>query len=112
MSAETDPVVLACDLNALTREQRHRHQAVLAQLRESVQEVRELEAGYSFRYPAEGAVILLLAEFVSLERLCCPFLSFTLEVKAQRAPVWLSLTGVEGVKLFLRAELGLDEAEQ
>jgi hypothetical protein len=101
-------VALVCDLNALTREQRQRYQTVAALLRASVEEVREIEAGYALRHPAEEPVLLLLAEFVGLERRCCPFLDFNVEVESEVGPVWLSITGEEGVKRFLRAELGLD----
>ena len=41
------------------------------------------------------------------ERLCCPFLTFTLEVSPERGPLLLRLTGAEGVKDFIRAELHL-----
>jgi hypothetical protein len=49
----------------------------------------------------------MAAEFMTLERLCCPFLTLTLEVERERGPLWLTLTGREGVKPFLQAELGL-----
>jgi hypothetical protein len=47
---------------------------------------------------------LKIAEFVSNERLCCPFLEFTLNVIADEEPVSLSLTGPAGTQEFLRAE--------
>jgi hypothetical protein len=40
------------------------------------------------------------------ERLCCPFFGFTLRVEPERGALWLSLTGREGVKPFIRAEIG------
>ena len=46
-------------------------------------------------------------EFVSLERLCCPFLTFTLDVAPDQGPLMLRLTRAAGVKDFIRAELGL-----
>ena len=42
------------------------------------------------------------AEDLSMERLCCPFMRFTIEIEPQQAPFWLHLTGPEGVKDFLR----------
>jgi hypothetical protein len=47
-----------------------------------------------------------LAEFISLEKLCCPFLSFVVDVEREGGPVWLRLTGREGVKAFIREEIG------
>ena len=47
----------------------------------------------------------MAAEFIALERLCCPFLNFGLEIKAEGGPVWLRLSGREGVKAFIREEI-------
>jgi hypothetical protein len=43
-----------------------------------------------------------IAEFISNERLCCPFLNFTLNVVSIHEPVSLSLTGPLGTQEFLR----------
>ncbi|HKY54821.1 MAG TPA: hypothetical protein VJM08_10970 [Anaerolineales bacterium] len=101
---------LVCNLTALNAEQRERHQAVLKQLGQASQEVKEVAKGYAFRFLAEIAVLLLLAEFIYLEHRCCPFLEFTLEIKTERGPAWLTVTGPEEVKEFLRAELSLERA--
>ena len=98
---------LVCDLTAMDAEQRERHRVVAQHLHGAVQEVRELSDGYAFRLPVEPSTVLLAAEFITLERLCCPFLTLVLEMEGERGPLWLKLTGREGVKPFLRAELGL-----
>jgi hypothetical protein len=72
---------------------------------EAVEEIRELADGLAFRFPAEEYDSV--SEFVGRERLCCPFLTFTLEVSPERGPLGLRLTGAEGVKAFIRAELQL-----
>jgi hypothetical protein len=105
----SDQTALACDLTALNPGQRERYQYVREQLRESQQEIREVPNGYAFRYPVDASIFSLLVEFMDLEGRCCPFLNFALDVKTERGPVWLTLTGPEGVKEFLRAELSLDE---
>ncbi|HEX2219638.1 MAG TPA: hypothetical protein VHG35_12610 [Gemmatimonadales bacterium] len=71
----------------------------------AVEEIRELPDGLAFQFPAEeyGAV----TEFVGSERLCCPFLAFRLEVSPGRGALHLRITGDEGVKEFIRAELQL-----
>ena len=99
---------LVCDLTAMNTEQRKRYQAVLEHLHKTVQGVEEIENGYAFQHDTDASTLLLLAEFISLERLCCPFLDFALVVERERGPVRLRLTGPEGVKQFLRAELGFD----
>jgi hypothetical protein len=96
---------IACNLNALDREQRRRYQSLTAQLRAAVQETRELPDGYSFRLPSDEEMIQRTAEWITLERRCCPFIAFELEVGREGGPLWLSLTGREGVKPFLKMEL-------
>ena len=104
--SENEPP-LACIVSAMNDQQRRRWQTLSEQLRSSVQEVRELPYGYGFRFAAEAGMILSVAEFISLERLCCPFLKFELEVAGSNRPLWLRMTGREGVKEFLKAELGI-----
>jgi len=102
-NSENGPVI-ACDLTAIPAEQREQHNATAEQLFAAVTEIRELPNGYAFRLPEAPGTLLKAAEFVNLERLCCPFFSFTLEIEPQGGPLWLKLTGPEGVKQFLRSE--------
>lgn len=104
---------LACrrDAGTFTAQQRRRHEQVGRQMREGLEEVRELSGGYAFRFPADTLFIVTLAEFVNLERLCCPFLHFNLELAAGEGPLWLHLTGGPRVKAFLETELAEMTAE-
>ena len=99
------PSPLACDLTAIPADQREAHLVKSRELFSQIQEFRELPNGYQFRFPGRPNLITRLAEFISLEKLCCPFLSFAIEVDAEDGPVWLSLTGREGVKAFIREEI-------
>lgn len=103
----TDEPQLACRLGALTVEQRKRHAEIRKALVSGVQEVKELTDGYAFRFEPETSWISLLSEFMSLERLCCPFFDFVLEVGNQEKPVWLRMTGGAGVKQFLKTQFHL-----
>ena len=96
----------ACDMNAIEASRRGQHVATIDELFHTVTEIRELPNGYSFRLPNESDVLLKAAEFIALERLCCPFFGFALEVEPEGGSVWLSLTGRDGVKPFIRAEVG------
>jgi len=96
---------LACDMTAIPVEQRPVHLTKSRELFSKIQETRELSNGYEFRFADESEVLKRLAEFVSLEKLCCPFLRFEIEVEAESGPVWLRLTGREGVKEFIREEI-------
>lgn len=104
---QKDELPLACVVSAMNDQQRRRWKTLSEQLRSSVQGVKELSDGYAFRLPAEAGMILSVAEFISLERLCCPFLKFELEVAGSNRPLWLRMTGPEGVKEFLKVELGV-----
>ena len=96
---------LACDMTAISVEQRPVHLAKSRELFSQIQETRELPDGYEFRF-ADGADVLRpLVDFVALEKLCCPFLGFEIEVEAESGPVWLRLTGREGVKAFIKEEI-------
>jgi hypothetical protein len=99
----TDGSSFYCNMNAMTAEQRVRHGELWQRLEVVKLEMQELDNGFGFRYPAEYWTDA--AEFVSFERLCCPFFHFILELEAQNGSVWLRLTGAEGVKQFLLAEL-------
>ncbi|HEY6402659.1 MAG TPA: hypothetical protein VI479_14680 [Blastocatellia bacterium] len=98
---------IACNMSALDREQRRRHQSLTKQLRAATQETRERPEGYSFRLPSDETTIQRAVEWITLERRCCPFIAFGIEVGREGGPLWLSLTGREGVKPFLKMEFGL-----
>jgi len=56
------------------------------------QEYRELPNGYSFRLPNDIETIKGIAEWVNLERLCCPFFSFDLVSEREGGAFWLNIT--------------------
>lgn len=95
---------IACDMSVLSAEQREAHLTTSRTLFSSFQEMRELSNGYEFRLERSDA-IAKAAEFISLEKLCCPFLAFTIEVEPEGGPIWLRLTGRDGVKAFIREEI-------
>ena len=110
MSSETKhdrvEIPIACDPTALDAGQRERKRALQERLRADVRQIREIEGGYAFEHSSEPEVLLAVAEFVALERLCCPFFDFGIEVGRGGGPLWLRITGSEGAKEVLRAEIG------
>lgn len=104
MTEKTSP--FACDMTAITADQRGAHLATIERLFQAVEDLRELPNGYAFRLSNDPQLLLTAAQFVALERLCCPFFGFTLEIEREGGAVWLSLTGREGVKPFIIAEIG------
>ena len=99
---------IACVMAALDEEQRRRRKELEGRLGAFVEEVRELADGYALRLPSGSRTLLDVAEFVTYERLCCPFLDFEIDVEREGGPLWLRLRGREGVKEFVRHEFGLD----
>jgi len=95
---------ISCDMTVLSPLQRERHLANGRELFSTIREIGELSNGYQFRIDGPN-VIVQAAEFISLEKLCCPFLNFEIEVEAENGPVWIKLTGREGVKEFIREEI-------
>ena len=96
-----------CDFSAMEREQKKRHSFLAGKLLPKHLEMKELPDGYAFRFPNDRELFNGLSELAILERICCPFLTITLELQRDQGPTWLSLTGEDGVKDFLRAELGI-----
>ena len=93
-------------MTAIAAEYRDEHAANTDKLFRAVQEIRELPNGYSFRLPNQSDILVTAAQFIALERLCCPFFGFGLEVEREGGAIWLSLTGRDGVKPFIMAEIG------
>jgi len=107
ISADVKPVSpFACDMTAIEASRRGQHIATIEELFGAVTEIKELPNGYAFRLPDEPDIFTKTANFIMLERLCCPFFGFALEIEPEGGSVWLSLTGREGVKFFIVAEVG------
>ncbi len=104
-----DPHPFVCNMTELNEAQRARHHLIARELLLSVQELRELPDGYALRLPTDSSFILLAAEFITLERLCCPFFNFELQVEGAGGATWLCLSGEEGIKPFIREEFGFNE---
>jgi len=51
-------------------------------------------------------MIVKLAEFVTLERRCCPFFNFALGIAAGAAEIRLTIGGDSDVKAFLKGQQG------
>ena len=97
-------IPLACVPGAIPADERPTHFALAARLfGTEARERRALPDGYALRFDAE--MFGQVAQFVEHERLCCPFLTFTLELAGAGGPLWLRLTGPAGTREFLDAEL-------
>jgi hypothetical protein len=95
----------ACDTMAFTPEVRKRHfQELGPTLRSLRKGVRELTDGYEFEFAADQNTFQLVTEWAIQERLCCPFFDIDVRLDREGGPLWLRLTGREGVKDFIRVD--------
>ena len=90
---------VACSL--MDSELQERRRNVLQRVISMVSEVKEVDHGFIYRFPSDGALISELANLVELEHQCCPFLKFTITVEPGDGPVWLEMSGPQGTKEFL-----------
>jgi hypothetical protein len=97
LSGDTDPAMRVLANRAAI--------AVALALLSSKKSTHDLADGFEFEFPADAVVYQLLAEWVGGERLCCPFLDIDLRVDKEGGPLRLCLTGREGVKELIKADL-------
>jgi hypothetical protein len=104
--ATTAPRGFACNINGIPSEKRAHYRHLVEALLHAITERRELSDGYSFRIDNEHLTTNQLVEWVNLERQCCPFFGFEILWEPENGPVWLQLTGPQGVKDFIVDEFG------
>src|SRR5579863_7820842 len=94
---------LACDLTAISANDRPRYNELRRIVAASVVNKRDLPNGLAIQIDTARTALPQLAEWISFERKCCPFFEFRIDLAPESGPVWLSLTGRAGVKEFLAA---------
>jgi hypothetical protein len=92
---------VACSLRG--PELQERRSRVLRKVGAAVLEVKDLGDGYAYRFPADEIWITELANLISFERQCCPFLRFNIRIEPGAGPIWLELSGPEGTKDVLNS---------
>jgi hypothetical protein len=95
---------LACNLKALTASERQRHAELSGKLFAGVSEKQDLADGFAFRLSLEKVSLQDLGEWIDAEKRCCPFFDFQIRLGREGGPLWLSLTGREGVKQVILEE--------
>jgi hypothetical protein len=95
----------SCNMSGFTPEELERYAGLATTLRASVQETKELRDGYAFKLPADGLVAT--SEWIAMERRCCPFFMYELEIPRDSGPLMLRITGGRGIKDFIRTEFEL-----
>jgi hypothetical protein len=95
---------LVCIPDAIPREERAAHFALAKELFQRLATAKEdLPDGYAVHFAP--AAFEQLARLVGNERRCCPAIRFAIEVSPANEPIILRMTGPEGAREFLKAEL-------
>jgi hypothetical protein len=98
---------IACHPKALDETQRKRQQELLEVVRRSAQATHELADGFAFRLASDPALFQQAAEWVTLERRCCPFIHFALEWKRdQPTTTWMGAGGAPAWRMASRRPSG------
>lgn len=100
---ETARKSVTCKLT--TPELQKRKATVIAELKALVQERKELENGFSYKFEGSDQNLDKLNEFIKTERMCCDF--FTFQLTVEESVAILNITGTNGAKEFLKEEVDL-----
>ena len=103
---------IACNLNTISQENLHRYKELFRRVQAAITDRRELEDGYVFRLDGESLSLPEVAQWISLERLCCPFLTFQLQTKGGEPDYWLTLQGPDGAKAIIDQEFAVGTRKQ
>jgi hypothetical protein len=98
-------IPVACCHTVFTKEQRVEYKSIWEELETRRLGITEIEKGYQYQFPGDSETLRLVNEWVSLERKCCPFLTFSVSVSNEEEPILLQLTGDEEAQTFLQIEL-------
>jgi len=101
-----DELPIACSLDRMSAADRAREAELLEEHRRSFVSVVEEPDGFAYTYPDDPALFARMAELVSIEHRCCPFLAFRLEWGTGDTRPVLHVGGGERVKSFVREALG------
>jgi hypothetical protein len=96
--------VFACNLKAISAAERPRYNDLVKRIRAAIRDRSEISNGYVFKVASKAISLPEAAEWVSMERLCCPFLTLQLAASGNQADWLLTLTGPTGVKQLITAE--------
>ena len=100
IAADTVPPI-ACNLKALTSEQRKELEQLRGRAIAAIAESRDLKDGYAFRIDPAKESVVDVARWLDIWRRCCPFYEFRIDLHAADGGMWLSVTGRPGVKEFI-----------
>ncbi len=96
---------LACDLAALSPQERDRHASLWKQVRAIAPEPEPTANGVAFRLPNRPELAHELVELAALEQRCCPFLRIVFAFESDGESLTLELGGDDRVRDFLAGDV-------
>jgi hypothetical protein len=97
----------ACELRALSPEERRLHGELTRRLVAAIRKGQEIVDGYAFTVDEGALDWASLADWARLERRCCPFFRVRLEAAPHGGQLSLELGGAPDAKRFIESELPL-----
>ena len=101
---KNDAPVFACNLKAISAADRPRYNDLVKRVRAAMRDRSEIGNGFAFKLDSKAVTLPEAAEWISMERLCCPFLTIQISISGNQPHWLLTLTGPKGVKPLLDAE--------
>ena len=98
-------VPVPCCHTVFTKDQRNEYKRIWGELETRRLGITELEYGCEYQFQGDSETLHFINEWVSIERKCCPFLTFSVIASNEEEPVLLQLTGNEEAKVFLRTDI-------
>ncbi len=77
--------VFACNLKAISAAERPRYNELVKRIRSAIWDRNEISEGYAFKLDSKIVTLPEAAEWIVMERLCCPFLMLQLAAAGNQA---------------------------
>lgn len=91
-----------------TEEAQEMRGELITRMLDSIKQVREIDSGYVLRFGSSSQDLVMVSEWIQVERLCNPFLRFRLSVESNGGPISVEMAGPSGTQDFLRSEFALN----
>lgn len=91
------PILLSLGPNEL----HIRNDSLLTGLSDRALSVMPRDKGLTMKFAGSRLILRAIADMIDVERRCCPFLNFRVEVEARYDEVWLDISGPVGSRELL-----------
>jgi hypothetical protein len=88
----------------LSSSERAHHKHLTDKLIAGRNAIVETPTGYEFQFSPSTITLAELAEWAAVERKCCPFFDFHIDLEKGGSLLCLRLTGAEGINQIIRGE--------